>query len=110
MADNFTFSSVVEKPKMETIVAQGHIEVSDPNNVQETFANGPFNVMNSGPFVELTFTTVRPDIGEIFARSQNPAIKATVGARILLPLNVAQNLARTLAQGLAVSGPAAGNA
>ena len=88
----------------------GHIEVSDPNNVTEIYANGPFNVMNSGPFVELTFTTVRPDISEIFARSQNPAIKATVAARILMPLSVAQNLARTLAQGLAVSGPAAGNA
>jgi hypothetical protein len=36
----------------------GPIEVSDPNNVPETFVNGPFNIVKGGGLVHLTFTTI----------------------------------------------------
>ena len=35
----------------------GPIEVSDPNNVRETFVSCPFNIMIAGGMVRLTFTT-----------------------------------------------------
>jgi hypothetical protein len=44
----------------------GPIEICDPNNVQETFVSGPFNIMNVGGMVHITLTTVRPNPNDLF--------------------------------------------
>ena len=46
----------------------GPIEVSDPNNVPETFVSGPFNV-KAGGMVHLTFTAARPNPNDLFKGS-----------------------------------------
>ena len=48
----------------------GPIEVSDPNNVQETFVNGPFNIVKGGGLVHLTFTAARPNPSDLFKGEQ----------------------------------------
>ena len=75
----------------------GRIEVSDPNNVPELFVSGPFNVMSAGGMVHLTFTTARPNANDIFQGSTAPQFQATVTCRLLMPLEMAQQLTRTLA-------------
>jgi hypothetical protein len=74
----------------------GPIEVSDPNNVRETFVSGPFNVMNAGGMVHLTFTTTRPNPNDLFKGSTTPEFQATVACRLLMPMEMAQELIRTL--------------
>ena len=54
------------------------IEVSDPNNVQETFVNGPFNIVKGGGLVHLTFTAARPNPSDLFKGSNTPGFQATV--------------------------------
>jgi hypothetical protein len=78
----------------------GRIEVSDPNNVPELFVSGPFNVMSAGGMVHLTFTTARPNANDIFQGSTAPQFQATVTCRLLMPLEMAQQLTRTLADSL----------
>jgi hypothetical protein len=78
----------------------GRIEVSDPNNVPELFVSGPFNIMNSGGMVHLTFTTTRPNANDIFHGKTAPEFQATVTCRLLMPLEMAQQLTRTLADSL----------
>ena len=75
----------------------GPIDVSDPNNVPETFVRGPFNVMNAGGMVHLTFTTARPNPDDLFKGSTTPEFRATVVCRLLMPMEMAQQLIRTLA-------------
>ena len=72
------------------------IEVSDPNSVPEVYVSGPFNVMNAGGMVHLTFTTARPDPNDLFRGSATPEFHATVACRLLMPLEMAQQLIRTL--------------
>jgi hypothetical protein len=45
---------------MPVMQPPGPIEVSDPNNVPETFVNGPFNIVKTREMVHLTFTAARP--------------------------------------------------
>ena len=78
----------------------GPIEVSDPNNVPELFVSGPFNFINAGGMVHLTFTTARPNPNDIFQGSTAPEFRATVTCRLLMPLEMAQQLTRTLADSL----------
>ena len=78
----------------------GPIEISDPNNVPELFINGPFNVINMGGMVQITFTTVRPDANDVFARKSDPKFQGTVICRLLMPAELAQQLVRTLADNL----------
>jgi hypothetical protein len=73
------------------------IEVSDPNNVPETFVSGPFNIMHAGGMVHLTFTTARPNPNDLIKGSTTPEFQATVTCRLLMPLEMAQQLSRTLA-------------
>ena len=78
----------------------GPIEISDPNNVPETFVSGPFNVMTAGEMVHLTFTTARPNPNDLFKGSTTPLFQATVACRLLMPIEMAQQLARTLVESL----------
>ena len=60
------------------------IEVSDPNNVPETFVSGPFNIMHAGGMVHLTFTTARPNPNDLIKGSTTPEFQATVTCRLLM--------------------------
>ena len=53
----------------------GPIDVSDPNNVPETFVSGPFHVMNAGGMVHLTFTTARPNPDDLSKGALRPSFK-----------------------------------
>jgi len=75
----------------------GPIEISDPNHVPEIFVSGPFNVMNAGGMVHITFTTARPNPNDVFKGSTTPEFQATVVCRLLMPMEMAQHLTRTLA-------------
>lgn len=86
------------------------IEISDPKNISETWVNGPFNIMNLGGTVLITFIVTRPDIEDIISRKQTPTFKGTVAARIMMPIQMAGELVRVLGQHLATTGPAAGHA
>jgi hypothetical protein len=82
-------------PVMQT--PTGPIEISDPNNVSEIFVNGPFNIMNAGGIVHFTFTTARPSPTELLSGSTAPEFQAVVACRLVMPLEMAQQLSRTLA-------------
>jgi hypothetical protein len=73
------------------------IEVSDPNNVPETFVNGPFNIVKAGGMVHLTFTAARPNPNDLFKGSATPGFQATITCRLVMPLEMAEQLSRTLA-------------
>jgi hypothetical protein len=75
----------------------GPIEISDPNNVPEIFVDGPFNIINAGGIVHFTFTTARPNPKELLQGSTTPQFQAIVACRLLMPLEMAQKLSRTLA-------------
>jgi hypothetical protein len=76
----------------------GPIEVSDPNNVPETFVNGPFNIVKAGGMVHLTFTAVRHNPNDLFKGSTTPGFQATTTCRLLMPFDMAEQLSRTLAE------------
>jgi hypothetical protein len=76
----------------------GPIEISDPKNVPEL--NGPFNIINMGGMVQITFTTVRPDANDLFAGKSAPKYQGIVICRLLMPGELAQQLVRTLADNL----------
>ena len=78
----------------------GPIEISDPDNVQETFVSGPFNIMNVGGMVHITLTTVRPNPNDLFRGSTKPEFLGTVACRLLMPIAMAEQLTRTLADTL----------
>jgi hypothetical protein len=75
----------------------GPIETSDPNNVPEIFVDGPFNIMNAGGIVHFTFTTARPNPNELLKGSTRPEFQAIVACRLVMPLEMAKQLSRTLA-------------
>jgi hypothetical protein len=78
----------------------GPIEVTDPNNVPEQFVSGPFNIMNAGGMVHITLTTTRPNPNDLFRGSTTPEFQATVTCRLLMPMEMAEQLTRTLADTL----------
>ena len=78
----------------------GSIEISDPNNVPEQFVSGPFNIMNAGGMVHITLTTARPNPNDLFRGSTTPQFQATVACRLLMPFEMAEQLARTLVDAL----------
>jgi hypothetical protein len=78
----------------------GPIEISDPNNVPELFINGPFNVINMGGMVQVTFSTIRPDTNDLFSGNSAPKFRGTVACRLLMPAELAQQLVRTLGESL----------
>jgi hypothetical protein len=82
----------------------GPIEVSDPNNFSEQFVSGPFNIMNAGGMVHITFTTARPNPNDVFKGSSAPQVQATVSCRLLMPFEMAEQLTRTLADALIKAG------
>ena len=57
----------------------GPIEISDPKNVPETFVSGPFNIMNVGGMVHLTFTTARPNPNDLFKGSTDARVSGNSG-------------------------------
>jgi hypothetical protein len=75
----------------------GPIEVSDPNNVSEIFVAGPFNIMNAGVVVHFTFTATRPNSNDLLKGSTTPEFRGVVACRLVMPLEMAQQLSRTLA-------------
>ena len=75
----------------------GPIEVSDRNNVSEIFVSGPFNIMNAGGIVHFTFTAARPNPSDLLKGSTTPGFQAIVACRLVMPLEMAQQLSRTLA-------------
>jgi hypothetical protein len=76
------------------------IEITDPNNVPEQFVSGPFNIMNEGGMVHITLTTARPNPNDLFKGSTTPEFQATVTCRLLMPMEMAEQLTRTLADTL----------
>jgi hypothetical protein len=79
---------------------KGSIEIIDPNNVPELFVNGPFNIMNMGGMVQITFTTMRPNANDLFNGKDAPAFRGTVACRLLMPAGLAEQLVRTVADTL----------
>jgi hypothetical protein len=59
--------------------------VTDPYNVQEIFAAGPFNINITGPIATITFTHLRPDVHDILAGKSPAGVQAVVVARIVMP-------------------------
>jgi hypothetical protein len=79
---------------------KGPIEISDPNNVPELYVSGPFSIMNVGGMMHITFTTARPNPNDLFKGSTTPEFQATVACRLLMPMEMAEQLTRTLADTL----------
>src|SRR5262245_39957340 len=67
-------------------------------NVPETFVNGPFNIVKGGGLVHLTFTAARPNPSDLFKGSNTPGFQETVTCRLLMPMETAEQLSRTLAE------------
>jgi hypothetical protein len=78
----------------------GPIEIADPNNVPELFVNGPFNIMNMGGMMQITFTTMRPNANDLFGGKDAPEFRGTVACRLLMPTGLAEQLVRTVADSL----------
>jgi hypothetical protein len=78
----------------------GPIEITDPNNVPEQFVSGPFNIMNAGGMIHITLTTARPNPNDLLRGSTTPEFQATVACRLLMPMEMAEQLTRTLADTL----------
>ena len=72
-----------------TAIAQQVVtpEVRDPNSVPETLANGPINMNTMGNYVTLTFTQVRPDVGQLFkGKVDLQNLTGVVVSRITMPV------------------------
>ena len=78
----------------------GPIEIADPNDVPELFVNGPFNVINMGGMMQITFTTMRPNANDLFNGKEAPGFRGTVTCRLLMPAGLAEQLVRTVADSL----------
>ena len=78
----------------------GPIEIADPNNVPELFVNGPFNIMNMGGMIQITFTTMRPNVNDLFGGKDAPEFRGTVACGLLMPSGLAEQLVRTVADSL----------
>jgi hypothetical protein len=81
-------------------------EIRDPDGVSETLANGPINLNTMGNFATLTFTNVRPDIGQLFkGKFDAKDLTAVVVSRITMPLENLIQL-KTLLEHCVVQKPA----
>ena len=49
--------------------------------------------------MHLTFTAARPNPSDLFKGSNTPGFQATVTCRLLMPMETAEQLSRTLAEG-----------
>jgi hypothetical protein len=78
----------------------GPIEITDRNNVPEQLVSGPFNIMNAGGMIHITLTTARPNPNDLLRGSTTPEFQATVACRLLMPMEMAEQLTRTLADTL----------
>lgn len=72
------------------------LSVSDPNRVQETFISGPVNVRRIGDFVVITLTTARENVTQVFAGTAKPDVDAIVVSRLLIPMELARNIAELI--------------
>ena len=78
----------------------GPIEIADPSNIPELFVNGPFNIINMGGMLQITFTTIRPNADDLLSGKNPPEYRGTVTCRLLMPAGLAEQLARTVADSL----------
>jgi hypothetical protein len=72
-----------------TAIAQQVVtpEIRDPNCVSETLSNGPINMSVMGNFATLTFTQVRPNVGQLFeGKVDVKNLTAVVVSRITMPV------------------------
>jgi hypothetical protein len=69
---------------------------ADPNNIRETFVDGPINVHVSGPTITITFTVARPDLDQAMKGQAITKMTAAVADRVTMPLHVAAQLRATL--------------
>jgi hypothetical protein len=53
--------------------------------------------MNAGGIVHFTFTTARPNDNDVLKGSSTSKFQATVVCRLVMPVEMAQQLSRTLA-------------
>ena len=63
------------QPQLTTVI--------DPDSVPETLCDGPFNISVLGPLATITFTHIRPDVSQVFAKATFVPI-AIVRARIVM--------------------------
>lgn len=80
----------------------------DPDNVRETYANGPINVNIIGPCGTITFTNVRSDIADLLSGKPNAPVYASVVSRVTLPIDQLNEL-RTLLNRMIGDPPPAGS-
>ena len=78
----------------------GRLEIVDPNNVPEVFINGPFNIINMGGMLQITFTTLRPNANDLLGGKNPLEYRGTITSRLLMPAGLAEQLARTIADSL----------
>ena len=71
--------------------------LSDPNFVPETYVNGPINMSVMGQVATLTFTSVRPDVKQLF-KGNVTDLSAVVVVRLALPLETLVQLREMLSQ------------
>ena len=84
--------------------------IRDPNSVSETLANGPINMTQMGNFVTLTFTQVRPDVGQLFKGKVNAQdFTAVVVSRISVPVETLVQLKAMLNHYTQPMGPTNGS-
>jgi hypothetical protein len=84
------------------------IEASDPHNVAETFVNGPFNIVRAAGMVHFAFTAVRPNPSDLFKGGTTPELQATVACRLVMPMEMVEQLTRTLAATFSKAAPPVG--
>jgi hypothetical protein len=70
----------------------------DPNNVPETFTNGPISIQGMGHTVTIAFTSIRPsDVGaSMKPTTQTPQFSAVVVSRMTMPIEIAAELKKLL--------------
>jgi hypothetical protein len=70
--------------------------VVDPNNVAETYCNGPVNLNLMGPCGTITLTSVRANAAQAFSGNQVTEHLAIVTARITMPAELLVELKNLL--------------
>ena len=76
---------MANQPQLTTVV--------DPDSVPETLCDGPFNISVLGPLATITFTHIRPDVSQVFAKATfvpNAVVRARISStcRIWLPSRI----------------------
>lgn len=84
--------------------------IRDPNSISETLANGPINMNVMGNFVTLTFTQMRPDVGQLFKGKVNiQDLVAVVVSRVTMPVECLMQLKAMLDHSLIQTMPVGGS-